>query len=257
MFFLISKTIGALFTLSNLLITIGVAGLILICSRYRSLGRKLLVICVAGFAAIGFFPIGNLLLWPLATRFPAWEPTSGAPNGIVVLGGEIDRVIAAAKLAHQYPKARVVYSGGNSNLIRTDDTEADVAESIFVGLGLPRDRLFLERQSRNTLENAEFSKVIAAPKPGEHWLLVTSAYHLPRSVGIFRKQGFAVEPYPIIGSRKQDWPEFLTLQSSFLERVETTDIAVREWTGLIAYRLAGRTSELLPSPNPKDSIGIP
>jgi len=257
MFFLISKTIGALFTPSNFFITIGVAGLILIFSRYLSLARKLLVVCVAGFAAIGFLPIGNLLLWPLATRFPAWEPTSGAPNGIVVLGGEIERLIDAAKLAHRYPKARVVYSGGNSNLIGTDDTEADVAESIFVGLGLSRDRLFLENQSRNTLENAEFSKAIAAPKPGEHWLLVTSAYHLPRSIGVFRQQGFAVEPYPIVGSRKQTWAEFLTLQSSFWERVATTDIAVREWMGLIAYRLAGRTSELLPSPNPKDPTGTP
>jgi uncharacterized SAM-binding protein YcdF (DUF218 family) len=251
MFFLLSKTIGALFIPSNLLITIGFVGLILICSRYRSLGRKLLVACVAGFVVFGFSPAGNLLLVSLETRFPAWKPNNGAPDGIVVLGGGIDRVVAAIKLAHQYPKARVVYSGGNSNLVRADDTEADVAEPIFVGLGLARDRLFLDRQSRNTQENAEFSKAIAAPKPGERWLLVTSAYHMPRSVGIFRKVGFAVEPYPVDDFKKRDWPELLTLHSSFLERLGFTDMAAREWMGLLAYRLAGRTTELLPSPEPK------
>jgi uncharacterized SAM-binding protein YcdF (DUF218 family) len=252
MFFLISKTIGALLIPSNFLIAIGFAGLILICSRYRSLGRKFLIVCVAGFLAFGFSPTGNLLLVSLETRFPAWKPTSGAPDGIVVLGGGIDRVIAAVKLARQYPKARVVYSGGNSNLIRADDTESDVAESIFVGLGLPRDRLFFDRQSRSTLENAEFSKAIAAPKTGERWLLVTSAYHMPRSVGVFRKMGFALEPYPVDDLKKRDWPELLTLHSSFWERIEFTDIAAREWMGLIVYRLAGRTTELLPSPDPRN-----
>jgi uncharacterized SAM-binding protein YcdF (DUF218 family) len=251
MLFLISKTVGALLIPSNFLIAIGFVGLILICSRRQSLGRKLLVVCVAGFLAFGFSPTGNLLLVPLETRFPAWKPTSGAPDGIVVLGGGVDRVIAAAKLARWYPKARVVYSGGNSNLIRTEDTESDVAESTFVDLGLSRDRLFFDRRSRNTLENAEFSKAIATPRTGERWLLVTSAYHMPRSVGIFRKAGFPVEPYPVDDFKKRDWPELLTLHSTFLERVGTTDIAAREWMGLIAYRLAGRTNELFPSPEPK------
>ena len=55
----------------------------------------------------------------------------------------------------------------------------------------------MERRSRNTQENAEFSKALVAPKEGERWLLVTSAFHMPRSVGLFRKAGFAVEPYPV------------------------------------------------------------
>jgi uncharacterized SAM-binding protein YcdF (DUF218 family) len=248
MFFIISKSIGGLLVPSNFLIATGFVGLILICSRFRSLGRKLLIVCVAGFLVFGFSPAGSLLLLSLETRFPVWKPTSGAPDGIVVLGGGMERVVAAAQLAHQYPKARVVYSGGNSNLIRTADTESDVAESILVGLGLPRDQLYFDRQSRNTLENAQFSKAIAAPKTGERWLLVTSAYHMPRSVGIFRKVGFALEPYPVDDFRKRDWPGLLTLHSSFWERIEITDISVREWMGLIAYRLAGRTAELLPSP---------
>jgi uncharacterized SAM-binding protein YcdF (DUF218 family) len=248
MFFLISKTIGAMLVPSNFLITIGLVGLILICSRYRSLSRKLLIVCVAGFAAFGFSPTGNLLLVPLEARFPAWNPTSGAPDGIVVLGGGIDRVVAAVKLAHEYPNARVIFSGGNSNLVPTEDTESDEAEAIFADLGLARNRLSLDRQSRNTHENAAFAKALATPKPGERWLLVTSGYHMPRSVGIFRKIGFVVEPYPVVDSKKRGWPELLTLHSNFWDRVGISDIAVREWMALLAYRIAGRTTQLLPSP---------
>jgi uncharacterized SAM-binding protein YcdF (DUF218 family) len=251
MFFLISKTIGAMFIPSNLLIAIGSVGLIFICSRYRSLGRKLLVVCVAGFIFCGFSPVGYLLLIPIETRFPTWSPKNGAPDGIVVLGGGIDAVIAAAKLVRQYPRARVVYSGGNPDLFHTDDSaEADVAESQLLGLGLERDRLLLDRQARNTQENAEFAKAVALPKPGERWLLVTAAYHMPRSVGIFRKVRFAVEPYPLDHWKIRD--ELLPLHSTFLDRLRLTDLAVREWIGLLAYRLAGRTSELLPSPEPKN-----
>ena len=75
--------------------------------------------------------------------------------------------------------------------------EADFAGAIFESLGIAKSRLIMERRSRNTLENAEFSKALVAPKPGERWLLVTSAFHMPRSVGLFRKAGFAVEPYPV------------------------------------------------------------
>ena len=168
MFFLVSKTLGALLTPSNFLIAIGIAGLILIFSRYRPLGQKLLAVCVAGFAICGFLPIGNLLILALETRFPAWTGEGAAPDGIVILGGDIDRVLAGIKLARQYPTARIVFSGGNGNLLRTDDTtEADDAEEIFAELGVARERLLFDRQARNTRENAVFSKAMAQPKAGE------------------------------------------------------------------------------------------
>jgi uncharacterized SAM-binding protein YcdF (DUF218 family) len=252
LFFLVSKTIGALFTPSNFLIAIGIVGLILILGRYRPLGQRLLAVCVAGFVICGFLPVGNLLILPIETRFPAWTANGGAPDGIVILGGDTDRILAGIKLARQYPKARIVFSGGNGNLIRTDDTtEADHAEELLAGLGLEGERLLFDRQARNTQENAEFSKALAQPKPGERWLLVTSAFHMPRSVGIFRKVGFAVEPYPFDNRKKRDWPQVLTLNSTFLARVNQTDGAVHEWAGLIAYRLGGITTELLPSPAPR------
>lgn len=93
LFFLVSKTIGALFIPSYFLIAIGIVGLILILSRYRPLGQKLLAVCVAGFVICGFLPVGNLLMLPIETRFPAWTTNGGAPDGIVILGGDIDRIL--------------------------------------------------------------------------------------------------------------------------------------------------------------------
>ena len=265
MFFALSKTLGVMLLPTNLLIGLGIAGLILLFTRFARLGRKLLIASIALLAICGFSPLGNFMLYPLEARFPPWDDRRGAPDGIVVLGGSIDpdlsaargtvvftgsvdRIIAAAALAHRYPQARIVFSGGNANLVSDDAAkEADTAAAVFERLGIAKERLLMERQSRNTLENAEFSKAIAAPKNGERWLLVTSAYHMPRSVGVFRKAGFAVEPYPVdwrTGGRG-DLVKFSIYALDGLGRVE---IAIREWIGLSAYWITGKTAVFFPGP---------
>jgi uncharacterized SAM-binding protein YcdF (DUF218 family) len=106
----------------------------------------------------------------------------------------------------------------------------------------------MDRRARNTYENALFSKQLAAPKAGERWLLVTSAFHMPRAVGLFRKAGFAVEPYPVdwrVGRSASDILAFTLLATDGLGR---TDVAMREWIGLLAYWITGRTSVLFPGP---------
>ena len=251
---------------SNLLIAVGIVGLLLLLTRYVALGRRLVAASLLLLAICGFSPIGKLLLYPLEARFPPWDATRGAPDGIVVLGGaiepnssavhgaavfgpSIDRIIAAAELGHRYPNARLVFTGGNGNLAAGDTArEADFALPVLESFGLSKDRLIMERRSRNTEENAEFSKAMVAPKTGERWLLVTSAYHMARSVGIFRKAGFAVEPYPV------DWrmggrDDLLKFSRSFLGGLGRIDTASREWMGLIAYWITGKTSEFLPGPN--------
>ncbi|WP_291842802.1 YdcF family protein [Bradyrhizobium sp.] len=267
MFFTASKTLGYLLLPTNFLIGLGLTGAILMATRFAGLGRKLVVVAVLLLFICGLSPLGNILLYPLEQRFPPWDPARGAPDGIIVLGASIeadlsaahgtpvvrsapDRIIAAAALAHRYPKARVVFSGGSANLISSDAREADFAGAIFESLGIDRSRLVMERRSRNTHENAVFSKALLMPKDGERWLLVTSAFHMPRSVGLFRKAGFAVEPYPVdwrVGRRG----DLLTFTSVALDGLGRTDMAVREWLGLTAYRVTGRIDEILPGPAPK------
>jgi uncharacterized SAM-binding protein YcdF (DUF218 family) len=267
LFFALSKTLGIMLLPTNFLIGMGVLGAILLASRFASLGRKLLIASVALLAICGFSPLGNWLLYPLESRFPAWDATRGPPDGIVVLGASIDadlsvahggavvrsapdRIIAAAMLALRYPNARIVFSGGSSNLISNDVREADYAGALFESLGISKARLTMERGSRNTQENAEFSKAIADPKNGERWLLVTSAFHMPRSVGLFRKAGFAVEPYPVdwrVGGRS----DLLMFSNLGIDGLGRTDVAVRDWVGLAAYRMSGKTDEFFPGPEPK------
>jgi uncharacterized SAM-binding protein YcdF (DUF218 family) len=264
LFFVLSKTLGLMLLPTNFLIGVGLLGAILLATRFASFGRKLMVASVVLLAICGFSPLGKLLLYPLESRFPPWDAARGAPDGIVVLGGSIDadlsaahgaaivrtaadRIIAAAALAHRYPNARVIFSGGNPNLVANDAREADFAGALFESLGTSKARLMMERRSRNTEENAEFSKALAAPKDGERWLLVTSALHMPRSIGLFRKTGFNVEAYPVdwrVGERA----DLLTFSAIALDGLGRTDIAMREWMGLVAYRATGKIDELLPGP---------
>jgi len=265
LFFVLSKTLGIALLPTNFLIGIGVFGAILLATRFASLGRKLLIASIALLAICGFSPLGNWLLYPLEQRFPPWDAARGPPDGIVVLGGSIDpdlsaahgvavvknsadRVIATAALARRYPNARIIFSGGSGNLISDDAREADYAGAVFESLGVFKARLTMERRARNTQENAEFSRALAAPKSGERWLLVTSAFHMPRSVGLFRKAGFAVEPYPVswLVGRRADLFKFSALSMEGLDRV---DVGVREWMGLAAYGISGKTSEFFPGPD--------
>jgi uncharacterized SAM-binding protein YcdF (DUF218 family) len=265
LFFVLSKTFGIMLLPTNFLIGVGLLSAILLATRLVSLGRRLVIASIVLLAICGFSPLGNLVLYPLESRFPPWDAARGVPDGIIVLGGSIDpdlsaahgaavlsgatdRLIATAALAHRYPNARILFTGGTANLISTDAKEADYAGAIFESLGIPKQRLTMERLSRNTQENAEFSKALAAPKSGERWLLVTSAYHMPRSVGLFRKAGFAVEPYPVdwrVG-RRADLLRFSVLAVDGLARV---DAGVREWIGLAAYRISGKTGEFFPGPD--------
>jgi uncharacterized SAM-binding protein YcdF (DUF218 family) len=158
-----------------------------------------------------------------------------------------ERITAIMELARRYPATRIIFSGGDPSLASVGATEAQTAVELFERLGLASGRVLAEAKSRNTLENARFSKELAMPKPGERWLLVTSAYHMPRAMGVFRRVGFPVEAYPV------DWrtrgPEdFAILFSNLSDGLSRTDTAVHEWIGLAVYWLIGRTSELFPGP---------
>ena len=264
MFFLLTKTVGFLVLPSNLLIVAALLGVVLMATRFARAGRFLCVSAVLLIAIAGFSPLGNMLILPLEERFPPWSDARGAPDGIVVLGGAVDpvgtdarnspalneaseRLTVVADLARRYPNARIVYSGGDARIMATGLREADVALDIFETFGIARDRILSEDKARNTAENATFSRDLAQPKPGERWLLVTSASHMPRSVGVFRRAGFDIEAYPVdwrTGSREDAFQPFNVLSAGLAR----TDNAAREWVGLLAYWLTGRTTALLPAP---------
>jgi uncharacterized SAM-binding protein YcdF (DUF218 family) len=264
MFFIISKLLGSFALPSNDVLAIGLIGLALMPTKFARTGRVLLSLSILLFLAFGLLPLGKLLFAPLEERFPPWDASSGAPDGIVVLGGAVDpelvpvrraselneaaeRVTVIAELARTYPSARILYSGGNASLMPRGGSEARIAAVLLESLGVPPKRLILEDQSRTTAENAAFSARIVMPKPGERWLLVTSAFHMPRSIGAFRKAGFAVEAYPV-DYRSAGAADLWIPFDSVAGGLRRTDTAAREWVGLMVYWLTGRSSELFPAP---------
>jgi uncharacterized SAM-binding protein YcdF (DUF218 family) len=264
MFFALSKFFGFFANPSNLVVSLGVLGVLLLLTPWRRAGFWLATASMVVIAVLGLSPIGNALLAPLEARFPPWDASRGAPLGIVVLGGAItpdvsmahpqialneaaERVTAAAALARRYPEARIIYSGGSGALVYDEGSEAPLALALLESLGLARERIVLEDRSRNTVENALFSKAIAQPKPGDRWLLVTSAYHMPRAMGAFHKAGFPVEAYPV-DWRTRGTEDALRPFATVGDGLRRTDTAVHEWVGLLAYWLSGKTSELFPAP---------
>src|SRR5208282_4855819 len=264
MFFTLSKILGFFALPSNLLMAIGLVGLVLLLTRFTRLASWLIVTSLVLIAVAGWSPLGNVLILPLEQRFPPWDASGEPPDGIVILGGAItedvsavrgavalneaaERLTAGAELARRYPDARFVFSGGNSALIFDGGAEAAFAVQQLEALGVAHERITAEEQSRNTIENAVFSRLIANPKPGERWLLVTSAYHMPRAMAAFRAAGFVVEAYPV------DWRtrgpiDAVRPSASLGDGLRRTDTAVREWVGLLAYRLSGKIADLFPSP---------
>jgi uncharacterized SAM-binding protein YcdF (DUF218 family) len=266
MFFVLSKVLGFFAIPSNFVIILGLVGVLLMGTRRRRAGVGLVSGSLILLAVMGLSPLGNALIIPLEQRFPPWDAREGPPGGIVVLGGAItpdvssargevalneaaERMTVAVALARRYPSARLLFTGGSAALVFQEGTEAEFALQFIEDSGIAPERIIIEDKSRNTVENAVYSRLLAQPKPGERWLLVTSAYHMPRAVGVFRRAGFAVEAYPV-DWRTRGARDALRPFGTMGDGLRRTDTAVREWVGLLMYWLTGRSSALFPAPRP-------
>lgn len=264
MYFALSKIFGFFTQPSNAIAAVCAVGALLLLLQRQRAGTLTLTFGILLLLIFGYSPAGNVLLLSLSERFPAWQSDGRDPDGIIILGGAIDqdasaargsvemngaaeRMTTAVELAKRFPKARVVFSGGSGNLIDNSLPEAPVAGEWLQRFGVAADRITLESASRTTDENAVFTRRLLMPKPGERWLLVTSAHHMPRSVGLFRSEGFSVEAYPV-DYRTRGAIDLLRFFSTVGDGLRRTDTAAREWVGLAVYRLTGRTSELFPAP---------
>jgi uncharacterized SAM-binding protein YcdF (DUF218 family) len=149
-------------------------------------------------------------------------------------------IVAVAALSQDYPRARLIFSGFSAT-----DPEAEWLK-IFARLGGEPTRIYVEPRPRTTSEDALYAAALLKPKPSERWMLVTSAVHMPRAVGCFRVAGFQVEPYPVEFNNDRSHPfAGFTPGSGALFGL---DAAAKEWIGLVAYRLMGKTDALFPGP---------
>lgn len=262
MFFVLSKILWFLASPVNLAIGGLVLASLLAFTRFSGPGRWLGLACVTLLAVLAYSPLARIVVRPLEDRFPQQAVNSGRVDGIIVLGGAIGvgrgdivlnnaaaRMTKAVELARAHPEAKLVFTGGGANLLSpVVKTEADGARMLFLGLGLPESRLILEDKSRNTVENAVLTRKLVDPKPGERWLLVTSAWHMPRAMGVFRKAGFQVEAFPVDYLSGGESADYTRPYRKAARGLDIADDAFKEWAGLLAYYLAGYSDALFPGP---------
>jgi uncharacterized SAM-binding protein YcdF (DUF218 family) len=249
-FYFLSKVVWFFLKPSNLLLILGIVG-VLLSRRFPRLVFPFFTIFMLVIILFGVFPTGYLLLHPLENQFAAREidQSNPVPAGIIILGGAVEfgitrsrksyalsnegeRVNEGIYLALQYPSTRIIIN----------DRET---YSRFTDFGISSERIILERKSKNTYQNATYAKSAIGPDDSGSWIVITSAYHMPRAVGSFRSVGLDVIPWPV------DFRTTATLRrdallASIPEKLDLLDLAAKEWVGLIAYRVTGRTSALLP-----------
>ena len=259
LFFYLSKIFWFLAAPDQLLFTMLLLGLLL--WRF-SLGRVMVLFSGLVLLTLSVYPLGNHLISPLEQRFPK-QALPEKIAGIIVLGGGeraeetmlhgmpafgegAERVMVMPELLQRYPDAIMIFTGGSGSALKPDFRGGDVVQQWLAGQGLA-ERVLIERESRNTHENAFYSRQLIRDNDEAvegKWLLVTSAFHMPRSMGIFRKQGWNVLPYPV---------DFRAVHNGInpvlYANMGVFRTAVREWIGLGVYYLTGKTSEWLPSPS--------
>jgi uncharacterized SAM-binding protein YcdF (DUF218 family) len=248
------------------LILVGLlVGVALLLAGWTRAGRGLASVAGIGLLIFGVLPSSAYLASPLERRFPqphlpshvtgiillsgAERVAASATHGVPQLGMHGDRYVTTLRLATSFPEARIVFTGdaltepGRGPL----GTQTAVAAATLAGLGLDGSRVTFESGSNDTCENAANTRALVRPQPGESWVIVTSAGHMPRTIACFRAAG-----WPDVIAQPADFQAVPGLGNAGAFRIVNNltllDLAVHEWLGLAWYRLQGRTQEFFPGP---------
>jgi uncharacterized SAM-binding protein YcdF (DUF218 family) len=262
MTFIFGKLVWALLQPGNLLLLCLLAGVFLLL-RGRRRGELLVVLSAIGFLLLAVAPIGRAMMLVLEQRFPHPSKLPDRIDGILVLGGAVDprislaygetvfndsvgRVLAGVALARHHPEAKLALVSGEGELFPVGFAESRATLDFVLEEGIPATRIIVEERSRSTHENAVFAKELIRPGSDQNWILVTSAFHMPRAVAAFRAVEWPVIPYPV--DFRVDPRTGLRANFNLLEGLGTSTTAGKEWAGLVGYRLRGWTEDLFPAP---------
>ena len=250
--FLFSKLLSAI-TQPMLWLALWWALALLILARWRRPAVIMLWSGLAVLGLLGFRAIPDALLRPLENRHPV--PTAEAVDrhvGIIVLGGAVghsdsfaahgqvplgeaaERMTLPVGLMRQHTGLELVFSGGEGRLLTTGVTESELARALYQQQGVDMARVRLEDGSRNTRENARQVAELLGERCQQPWLLVTSAWHMPRSMAEFEAVGCKVTPYPVDFRTGDSTP--LT-EYSLAHSLLLWQTALHEWLGLWVYGL--------------------
>ncbi|WP_024851816.1 YdcF family protein [Hydrogenovibrio kuenenii] len=267
-FFVLSKLAWALLSPSNLILFAFILGTLMLVAGFNAFAKRLLIITsIIAFIIMGY-PVGDYLIRPLEKRFPILTPNElpQKVDGIIVLGGGEDlprtlswhqpqignggdRYFGTKKLADHYPNVPIIFTGGSGQikLQHMGGTEGSLAKQLLTTMGIAPERLIIESNSRNTYENFKYIYSLLPNRNG-NYLLVTSAFHMARAVGVAQKFGIHVTPYPV--DFRSNSAKIRTWDFDFFDHLKTLEPAWKEWIGLTVYYFTGRTSAWLPKATP-------
>ena len=255
LFFVVSKLVWFLIRPETIVLLFFGAGLLALHKHRIRLARWLLGIPFVFLVMLSVFPLGDFVLRPLELSY-ARNPETPGIDGIIVLGGAEDiglsalweqpvtnqageRFLTAIALAHRHPNAKLLFSGGSGKLRGSGSPKINVARSIFLSAGIAPDRLVTENLSRNTAENARFSRDLLGSQETGTWVLVTSAFHMRRAVASFCTAGWQnLIPWPTDYRSGELIDRIGWNLASNLENLNT---GAKEWLGIHVYRFTGRS----------------
>jgi uncharacterized SAM-binding protein YcdF (DUF218 family) len=251
---------GRLLEPSILLPILVLAGGVAAMLRRWALVRLLVGTAAALVIFFGMLPGATWLALPLEGRFPVHPPLPATVDGIIALGGterlsqstawkqpivdDAMPIVALTALSRRYPDAKLVFSGGLRLRRPEAPSEAAIVQDFLRALAIDDSRIIYEDRSRNTYENAVFTRDIVHPRSSERWILVTQGISMPRAIGAFRRAGWNVIPYPA-GFLTGDDASFAA-SFDLGNGLRLASLAVHEWGGLAVYWLAGYTDQLFP-----------
>ena len=260
-FFLLSKLIWMVISPDSLLVILTVISLVLLWKQSYQYAQRLLGFVVFSMLVISLLPIGEWLLYPLETRYRTNPELPENIDGVILLGGaenaymshlwqqtelneSAERDLAFMYFIRQYPDARHVFTGGSGGLSNQKYRQAHVLKKLLQEHGVDISDIVFEEQSRNTYENAQLTYAMIKPAAGENWILVTTAWHMPRAMGVFYKAGWPVIAYPVDHHTRRG--DLLRLNPGLANNLRTLNIAMKEWVGLAAYWVTGKLVVAIP-----------
>ena len=263
MFFYMSKILWFFIDPSNVILVALCLGTSFLYLGWDKLSRWVLSLTALVAVIIATLPIGQNLFVILENRFPVNQALPAKVDGVIVMGGVVnqvltrergqlavggaaERLISFLEISRKYPTAKLIFTGGSGNIFRNEIKEGDVVRSFMIDMGVDHERLIIENEARNTFENAVFSKKLVNPLAHETWLLITSAFHMPRSIGVFRQAGWEVIPYPVDYQLNSNLN--LSLSFNLASGLSFLSTGIHEWLGLLVYWLTNRTNTFFPSP---------
>jgi uncharacterized SAM-binding protein YcdF (DUF218 family) len=261
LFFFGSKILWQLISPDNLFVISLLVALLLHYMGKNLYARRIFAFLIISVVFLSLFPLGSWLLYPLETRYQHNRKLPDRVDGVILLGGSVmpessrdwqqleikdsgERLKGFIDLAHQFPNARLVFTGGSASITGNTPTEASILKLHLDELGINTERVVFEDRARNTAENASFTRQLVNPGPDSNWIVITTAYHMPRSIGVFCQVGWSVIPYAVDHRTNPD--KLFEIRFNLLSNASDLKLAMHEWVGLLAYYISGRIAQPFP-----------